>query len=76
MIKEIFVARPGRDCDYIFIVYDENEKYYITSHGKLLKSIVDTNKSWHNNYYFSSKEKQTDWYKRFNLSLLAMTGMF
>ena len=60
--KQIYVARPSYDCDYIYNVYNEDEKYYITSSGKIPKSIVDSNKSWHKNYYFSSQKKENDWY--------------
>lgn len=64
---EIFVARPGSDGpDFIYLIVEENETYYIsTGRKKFPKKIVDTEKSWHNNYYFSSQEKQNAFYKKF-----------
>ena len=62
----IFIARPNSDGpDYIYNIYGETEKYYLTSGGMIPKSIVDTEKSWHRNYYFSSQEKQNEFYKKF-----------
>lgn len=60
--KELHVVRPHHDCDYIYIIVDEDEQYYYTSNRKKYpKSIVDSGKSWHGNYYFSNKKDRDNW---------------
>lgn len=63
----IYVARPNSDGpDYIYPIKEENEIYYISVGGKKFpKKVIDTEKSWHNNYYFSSQEKENKFYKKF-----------
>lgn len=63
----IYVARPSSDGpDFIYPITEENETYYISVGGKKFpKKIVDTEKPWHNNYYFSSQEKQNNFYHKF-----------
>ena len=63
----IYVARPNSDGpDYIYPIVEENETYYIAINGqKFPKKVVDTEQPWHNSYYFSSQEKQNNFYEKF-----------
>ena len=56
-MENIYVFKPKADCDWIIPIVREDENYLYNPAGrKWPKKIVDTNKAWRGNYYFSSDE--------------------
>jgi len=65
LVNNIFVFRPYADADRIYPIWSEDSTHYISTDIKIPKRVVDTGKSWHRNYYFSSRRKENAFIEKY-----------